>query len=152
MPELLLFVTIGKHIFAFAMQQMKKGVLILFASFYLLVSTGLTLDVHYCGGQLVDVEVLGTPDHCCSEVKKSCHKKDENKCCNDETVLVQLDQWQIISNISTLDVGPAHVPKINRDYEQIEVFKESQHDVFKDLPPPKVQPLWLLYRSLTFYG
>jgi hypothetical protein len=131
---------------------MKRGAVILFALFYLLVTTGLTLDVHYCGGKMVDVEVLGAPDHCCSKVKKSCHKEEKNKCCKDETVVVQLDQWQIISTLASLDFIPVLVANVAKDLQSRDIPVASQHQIFNDLPPPKAGPLWLLYHSLVYYG
>ena len=131
---------------------MKKGITIVFALFYLLVCTGLTLDVHYCQGKVVDIEMLGEPDHCCSKIKKSCEKEDNSNCCNDETLLVQLDHWQIASSSSPLDFGPVRHQVIFKDYQIVTEDVSSDHHVFNDLPPPKAQPLWLLYQTFTFYG
>jgi hypothetical protein len=140
------------HIFAFALQIMKRIAVIFFALFYLLVTTGLTLDVHYCGGKVVDIEVLGNADHCCSKVKTSCHKQEKNKCCKDETVVVQLDQWQIVSSLSSLEVIPVVVANFLPSTQIRDLPTASLHQSFYDLPPPKQQPLWLLYHSLTYYG
>jgi hypothetical protein len=131
---------------------MKRGATYIFTLFYLLVSTGLTLDVHYCGGKMVDVEVFGTPDHCCSKVQPSCQKEEENKCCSNESVLVQLDQWQVISSTPSLDLAYLTVPRHFHNFDLLENIGDNELQIFNDLPPPIDQPRWLLYRSLLFYG
>ena len=140
------------HIFAFALRIMKRVAVSFFALFYLLVTTGLTLDVHYCGGKMVDIEVLGNADHCCSKVKTSCPREEKNNCCKDETVVVQLDQWQIVSNLASLDVIPVVVGNEIRNTQTRDIPVATLHQIFNDLPPPKTQPLWLLYNARIYYG
>lgn len=123
---------------------------ILLASFYLVISTGFTVNAHFCAGKMVDVEVFSKPEHCCSK-NQSCHQEDP-KCCDDESILVQLDQWQLPSTLPVYQVDV-----IMDGTVPVKILENSCHDqqevIFSiNLPPPKPNDLWLLYHRLTYYG
>ena len=52
---------------------MKKSFIILFTSFYLILASGLSISLHYCGGKLKDISLFssGNEDGCCGSKKKS---------------------------------------------------------------------------------
>ncbi len=129
---------------------MKGAFSISFAIFYLVLSVGMNLDVHYCGDKLMSVEIIGEQDKCCAS-QTTCCSKESTDCCNDENVFVHFDEWQIsnTTNPSTLSSTKA----ITVDFVSRSV--KSTDQTFKrlvDHPPPKCVPLWLLYGALTFYG
>jgi len=131
---------------------MKRFSILSFALFYLLVSSGLALNIHYCGGEMVDLKIFTEVEHeCCSE-GNTCHQETTRSCCDDETILVQLDSWQVAASNISYDVVVAGVIPNSLDFKE-EVAIDRNHDAaFLDLPPPKPKDLWLLYQRLTYYG
>lgn len=120
------------------------------AMFYLVISAGFTLHAHYCGGKLVDLEMFSKPDHCCSKAT-SCHKEN-TKCCGDETIVIQLEEWQVASNLPVYDITLVDIihpvdPELNTPIQ----LPQSEFISTKP-PPPRSEPLWLLYQQLTYYS
>lgn len=67
---------------------MKKLLHISFAIFYLVLTTGFTLTVHYCGGEISDVSVARS-----AEVEDPCGSMCETSCCKDESIIVKLTDY-----------------------------------------------------------
>ncbi len=65
---------------------MKKSLIILFASFYLILASGLNVSLHYCGGKLKDISLFsnGNEDGCCGTKKKS------KGCCNEKSTFIKV--------------------------------------------------------------
>ena len=65
---------------------MKKSFIILFASFYLMLASGLSISLHYCGGKLKDISLFNNSneDGCCGSKKKS------KGCCNNKSVFIKV--------------------------------------------------------------
>ena len=65
---------------------MKKSLIILFASFYLILVSGLNVSLHYCGGKLKNISLFsnGNEDGCCGTKKKS------KGCCNEKTAFIKV--------------------------------------------------------------
>ncbi|MBK8501666.1 MAG: hypothetical protein IPL46_05370 [Saprospiraceae bacterium] len=122
---------------------------IILALFYLVISTGFTLNAHYCAGKMVDIQLFSQPEHCCSKAK-SCHK-DASKCCDDQSIVVQLDQWQLPSTLPLYQVDVIVAPTLTTT-DSANVIQDQQEGPSSIvLPPPKSSDLWLLYHKLTLY-
>ncbi len=59
---------------------MKKSFIILFSFFYLTITSGITMNLHYCGGKLKTVSFFN------KDVEKGCcgSKKKSKGCCKDK--------------------------------------------------------------------
>lgn len=60
---------------------MKESAIILFALFYLTVTSGIAVNIHYCGGKIKNVSLFAKSDNengCCGNKKKS------KGCCKDK--------------------------------------------------------------------
>lgn len=70
----------------------------------MLSSTGFSMDVHFCQGQIQGISLFGKAKSChekqetppCHQTKKSCHHKedgisktDKDNCCHNETVVIE---------------------------------------------------------------
>lgn len=70
----------------------------------MLSSTGFSMDVHYCQGQIKSISFFGKAKSChekqetspCHQTKKSCHhnedgvsKTEKDNCCHNETVVIE---------------------------------------------------------------
>lgn len=120
------------------------------AMFYLVISAGFTLHAHYCGGKLVDLEMFSKPDHCCSKAT-ACHK-DNTKCCDDETIVIQLEEWQVASNLPVYEITSVDMILPVKP-ELIAPLEVPQTEFISTKPPPtRSEPLWLLYHRLTYYS
>lgn len=132
------------------MIRMKQFLSIVTTVIYLVLSTGLQVNAHYCHGELESVKVLVQSDPCC------CGEGDmQSSCCSNENISFQAD----IDN---------HVTTDNRiSLDQYELYADIQYSIFDirtetgenqtinydcEVPPILKQPLWLLNCTFTFYG
>ncbi|NOZ48116.1 MAG: hypothetical protein GXO79_15265 [Chlorobi bacterium] len=85
---------------------MIKRISYIIISLALLITTmGLTINLHYCAGNLYSVAIDSENNNCCednnhkthmnnSEQNNQCHiEEPQNNHCNDETVLVKIDDY-----------------------------------------------------------
>ena len=65
---------------------MKKFVVIFFSIFYLVSTSGMSLNVHYCGGKIKHVSFITTNNEkgCCGK------KKMSKKCCKDKVAYFKI--------------------------------------------------------------
>jgi len=72
---------------------MKKAFALFFAFVYLYSSTGICINIHYCGGKVKSVSLLHTDEEgCCKGTMK---KKD---CCKEKTAFVKISDSQASSS------------------------------------------------------
>ncbi len=72
---------------------MKKVVLTILAFTYLAVSSGATINLHYCMGRLISWDLSPTQQSTCDNcgMEKNVHKKG---CCKDEKKVLQIEKDQ----------------------------------------------------------
>lgn len=90
---------------------MKKGIVILLSILYLAVSTGFTVNFHYCMGDLANVEWGTTHDDTCAK----CGMKDTKGCCETKYQVVKVqDEHQLAkqapSMVFPVEVFPPATP------------------------------------------
>lgn len=129
---------------------LRNTAILTWAMLYLVISTGFTLNAHYCGGEIVDVEVFSKPDDCCSATG-ACHK-DAKSCCDDETIVIQLEQWQISSTLPSYQIVWVEPTYRTFDAEIKSSQVSERFDISSEPPPLRPDPLWILYHRLTYYG
>ena len=72
---------------------MRQFLAILLSIFYLVLSTGAAINMHYCGGELDSVQINSNPVSCC------CGNMEmSNNCCQDEEFILDLDLDQQIAS------------------------------------------------------
>lgn len=70
----------------------------------LALSSGLTLQVHYCMNQVAEVSIFSSADHTCN----SCGMQEEKEgCCHQEKQLVKLTHDQFPPYFATYNIAPA---------------------------------------------
>lgn len=119
----------------------------LFIGLYLLTSAGLTVNVHYCLGQLDSIQVFAPPPHCCCDDVPGMIG-----CCDNETYFFQLDEEQIAT--STLPIPQWDLPAVVEPTPTPLVLIQDQEFLPSSLerPPPPGSQLRIRFHSLTLYG
>ncbi len=128
---------------------MKKFAAILFSFFYLAITIGIAVNIHYCQGELESIQLLAE-----QETWYSGDDAKSSTCCNDNSLIVQFENEQTLT--SNFHVGfdqPVIELQItaqsNKDLDNIDkgvLFLKNDN-----LSPPE-PPVWLLNCSFVFYG
>ena len=86
---------------------MKKSLIILFASFYLILASGLSISLHYCGGKLKDISFFSSSNEegCCGTKKKS------KGCCSEKSAFIKVKDNHFAGNsIKVLNSSIKSIP------------------------------------------
>ena len=130
-------------------------------------SSGIAMDVHYCMGQLKNINLFGEAENChdskvseklthCEKVKKQCHnanktsvdKQSEKGCCNNQLIEFQNDA-DLIPIISatffTSDITFLYSPCIWGELKNKSIHNPQEYLIYK--PPNRVQDIPILIQS-----
>ena len=126
------------------MSVLKQTILPLWIAIYLITSTGLMVNVHYCCGEVKDISLV-TPKSCCGKSGKS------KGCCHNETKYFKVKDLQLQPDDHDFNAPVAVVLS-----EEIIIFFHDQlistelNKTEVNHPPPDElkAPLYLLHRSL----
>lgn len=119
---------------------MKRFLIFILALFYLVISSGIAVNLHYCKGKLSAWEVGNTEELCAS-----CGlEKTASDCCSNEMHLVKLELDQSVSDIPLPDLSPLVLHLLPALCEQFvpmvsvirqNVFQNDSHCThLKDIP------------------
>ncbi|NJO90583.1 MAG: hypothetical protein HC831_17705 [Chloroflexia bacterium] len=74
---------------------MKKLASIIISIVYLVLSTGILVNLHYCQGEIESISIVTNNSKCCC----ASMEFDDDGCCKNEQLLVQFDNdEQIVTN------------------------------------------------------
>jgi hypothetical protein len=116
---------------------MKKFIVSILAILYLGLSTGATINMHYCMGKLVGSSLWHseTSDLCnkCGMEKKA----SKNKCCKDETKVVKIEQDQKVTIPLEHAVDVTSIEILQNSFVTPTFFVNSsiEEDFFSNAPP-----------------
>jgi len=120
------------------------------AIFYGVLTMGISIGAHYCGGNLESVYMGNNGVVCCCDAMQ-----DDASCCYNESVQLQLKVEHIApDNHKT----PDKVQLELFSFERIEVFtlhpinKSETSFIAYHAPPINEPPVYLSNQSLIFYG
>jgi hypothetical protein len=118
---------------------LKKIFITILAVFYLVVTSGVIMNFHYCMGKVSSVSFSHEKDHNDGSCSKCGMDKTENHCCKDEAKSIKLsDTHQSSSNSFELSSLSSVQP------QRIIVLNEAEQGVSElpiinySSPPPKV--------------
>ena len=97
-----------------------------------------TIDMHYCGGNLVDSALFAKAKTCGMEMPSGLQDDMKKSCCKDEmSVIAGQDELKL--NFKDLDLDQQHFVGAFF-YTYANLFDESETDVtsFDDYPPPLI--------------
>ena len=85
---------------------MKKIIAVIALACYLVVSTGVVINFHYCMNRLASTQLFGSAKTYCG--KCGMHTKKSGGCCHDEVKVVKLQQDQ-----NTISAADYTIPSIS---------------------------------------
>lgn len=126
-------------------------------AFYLFLTAGIPITVHYCHGSLEEIKLLAKTVSCCDEVPNStnncCDDEINTDCCSNEIFQFQLDiDEEIVSHDLSYQMFYTNIENNQVDNSVIVFVVEDGMFQFCDLPPPKKQPIWLMNCNFSLYG
>ncbi|MFT5971134.1 MAG: hypothetical protein ACI8ZO_001653 [Flavobacteriales bacterium] len=126
---------------------MKRMLSILIALYYLAGSAGISMNLHYCAGEIESLSIGTEADFCCCAGFEKV-----NTCCGDTQIVFEIeeDQELIVNNFSFSPIILAH----NTTELTSTIFDKSESANWnhKDLSIPPSKPLWLLFQSPLDYA
>lgn len=116
---------------------MKRFIVSILAFLYLGLSTGATINMHYCMGKLVGTSLW---NHETSDLCNKCgmeKKASKNKCCKNETKLVKIEQDQKVTAPLDHSVDVAAVELVHYNFILPTAFFDSSIDetFYSNAPP-----------------
>jgi len=99
---------------------MKKFIVAIFAIFYLAISSGFTVHMHYCMGKLADWDLGHNKSKTCSKCGMEKSMEKDNGCCKDEHKFIKNVTDQKIAELGlqmaklvTLPVSFIEIPSVD---------------------------------------
>lgn len=129
---------------------MKRATAIL-AVFYLLSVTGYGLKLHYCLGQITDVNIAWLDTSCCCDEGAAHAQKPP--CCDEKEFFVQLDdEHQTPTSLNGLDMPLPLLATLDRNTLLNTGVKVQKAAYPENTVPPFTVPLFKQHCSLVYYG
>ena len=123
---------------------MKKSGILLLTVFYFIVTSGLVINFHYCGGKLKKISWIEHKDCCCGSKKKA------KGCCKEKTVICKVKDSQ---KPASKTIVPGNASKqITAGYIVLHFLMNNTPDIqtLPDYHPPGnryTDPVFLLNRN-----
>lgn len=127
---------------------MKKIFIGLLTMVYMMVSSGIAMEIHYCMGKKAGIDLYGSKDDKCGR----CGMKDNNSgCCHDEFKFVKLeDSHKNVYNTICFNAGEKSVytpyPLYNWQLVSPAVMAHVSHHSPPDYAGPSVSVLNCVFR------
>ena len=128
---------------------MKKIFSVILSILYFSLSSGAMVNFHYCGGELASIQINSGDKSCCcgtTEISSSC--------CQDENVILDIDvDEKPITSQNLLTESLFFISYFNSFSERLFDI-EIEEDTFINykIPPPKLEQIYKLNCSFTYYG
>ena len=141
----------------FCKVKVKRNIALFFACYYLIISIGLSLTLHFCGGSLAGMSVISSELVCETELaqeKVCCAKKSalDPGCCND--AVIDLSEVDEDSLFDSSDIVKQYITIVQN--EAFYLFKKSSFNNKVALPNYTFQsnapPLYKLYGTYIHYA
>ncbi len=118
--------------------------------FLLILSSGWTLNVHYCMNRVEQVSLFAYEEHHCSRC--GMEQEESNGCCHQEEQLVKLIQDQCPPQFSNYEIAPATVfiSPVKKFISTDLIAKADPTSGPIHHPPPNGSPLPLFIRHGVF--
>lgn len=128
---------------------MKKVFSVILSVLYFSLSTGASVSLHYCGGELESINLIKETNSCCCGLSEM-----SNTCCKNHQFVLDIDTDEDITLNTNLILNNLFLYTfLNYSIQYFnDIGIEKNHFVNYKIPPQKLEPIWLLNCSLTYYG
>lgn len=129
---------------------MKKLLISMTAVFYLAVTSGVVMNIHYCMGKISSISFSHDKDHDDGTCSKCGMSKTENHCCKDDVKTVKLNDSHQASNFafelaSVSAETPEHLTLLHESEQGLSLIPSTAYCS----PPPKT--LNKVYRDINVF-
>jgi hypothetical protein len=125
---------------------MQKFLVIFFSMLYLTVTSGITMNLHYCGGKLKTVSFFSNNEKgCCGTKKKS------KGCCKDKTKLIKVEENHKASKVTEASNPTVHLVALLSSQLLFNLSNDNSVDIISKYYSPPVlydNPLYLKHQVL----
>lgn len=125
---------------------MQKFLVIFFSMLYLTVTSGITMNLHYCGGKLKTVSFFSNNEKgCCGSKKKS------KGCCKDKTKLIKVEENHKASKVTQASNPTVHLVAVLSSNLLFNLSDKNEVHITSNYHAPPVlydNPLYLKHRVL----
>jgi hypothetical protein len=134
---------------------MKHGIAAILACLYLLLSSGLAVNSHFCCDKIVATSIAPFIKTCCPDELKTAvppNSFSEKSCCSDVLVMADCDDNRVPTTIEF----PSLILDVPLVYDPGDVLYQSTmplpEKISKDPPDRLGKPAYLLFCSFVHYG
>jgi hypothetical protein len=127
---------------------MRGFLAIIISILYISLSISAAINVHFCSGEIESVNINVVANICCCGADEM-----DSDCCKNESLILELDTDQTITSVQ--NILPEQIVILTLIIDRFELLAENNNDVITNnyfIPPPNIQPIWLLNCRFTFYG
>ena len=118
--------------------------------FYLLSVVGYGLEIHYCLGQIADVNIAWLDTSCACD---DAHIPAASKCCDEKEFFVQVkDEHQSSSVDFKLDFDQPLVAEFTWDESDLSLLDEREWVSLNNNSPPEPEDLYKQNCAFIYYG
>ena len=123
---------------------------------YLVFSIGLVVNLHYCHGEIEEIDLIVENTSCCTGTSCCSEPLEEHdKCCNEIQYF-----YQVVPDILKAEQFEFTAFLIETSFPEGQQINEQQPiasyilpDEYFDIPHGiQAEPFWVIYCSPTFYG
>ncbi len=130
-----------------SLQRMKKIFVSLFAIFYLGISCGFAIDMHFCMGKFSSLELSHSQKDKCGK----CGMDTKNSCCNDKVTVVKItDNQQLSSNNIQLIAPAGFAPHLFHSGNLLAYTLTERRIPLTDTSPPPLSGAFLCILNSVF--
>ena len=130
---------------------MKKFIVAILSLLYLGTTSGATVHLHYCMGELVEWALVNNNDNTCDKCGMEKVKNDDNGCCKDESKQVKIedDQKVAVSDFKWFNQF-ATSPHVHPLFDEAEYSVTNKKTTTNSHAPPVRQAVPLNIRFCCF--
>jgi hypothetical protein len=126
---------------------MKKIIIIFLSVFYLIIVSGVTYNIHYCGGKFKHITLFNNADTdgCCGNKKKS------KGCCKDKTTVIKVQENHQVTKVAQVSNPTIHLLSVLSPQLLFNVPESNIISITSNHHAPPViydNPLYLKHRVL----
>ena len=128
---------------------MRRTGLIILTSFYMLITSGLVVNLHYCGDFISEIAVMLDADNCCCEEEDA----EPSSCCDEDSISFDVEDDHLASFVSLKFKALDNVfTSFNFNFNEIKGNDVQVVVNHANAPPKKKRKPYILFKQLKVFG